>query len=473
MLGDGWASNSFELIVPGFALVGLLLAEWMLASAIYGTNYFGEDGKMAQATILAAMKFSGFFQVTTISPIEGVGSLLLPLNVWANPAYWPFHFLDRTVAADVSGLVALAVFAVACYAMLRCFDVPVTASAIASQLCIVLFAPMVLILGLPNVFCLTPGNAVAYAPHLIVLGLIARLEPGSWRTVALITAVMFGLILYSLFCDPLWSMVNGFNWAIPFAIVIFAPLQMQGLFGRSHIKTVIVRCASLAVCIVVLLLSGALEYLYTLSQYTARVQFPAVADRPRWFEFVSSAFYSPGTKYFYLYCALGWLVGFVTLTGRPRVLTLAATGAFAFYLIYGIAFLSLNVPWTAPIPVYVEQSLLPLYLAAAVTGYWGLGRFVVMRLRICALRTIQRALIVLVRLGLPKLALHLAPVTKLISTRPAQGPSQSSVGRSRDPLQMEKPFGRSQFVRMFSAIVVAGIIPAWLANFAINGSADV
>ena len=471
MASQNWASKSFELIVAGFALVGLLLAEWMLASAVYGTNYFGVDGKMAQATIIAAVKFSGFLQVTTISPIEGVGSQLLPMNVWANPAYWPFHFLDKTVATDVSGLVALAVFAIACYTMMRCFDVPVTASAIASQLCIVLFAPTVLILALPNVFSLTPGNAVAYAPHLIALGLVARLEPGSWRAVGLTTAVLLGLVLYSLFCDPLWSMVNGFNWATPFAIVIFAPLHMQRVFGRPHIKTVIVRCLSLGVCFIVLLLSGVLEYLYTLSRYTARVQFSAVADRPRMFEFVSTAFYSSSTKYFYLCCALGWLVGLVTLTSRPRVFTLAAIGAFVFYLIFGIAFLLLNIPWTAPIPLYVEQSLLPLYLAAAVAGYWGLGRLVVVRLRIRALVTAQRAFVVLVRLGFTKLALRLALVTKQIGSTRVHVLSQSSVCRSRGQLQMEKLFGRKQLVRMFTAVVVVGIIPAWFVNFAMNGSA--
>src|SRR5262249_19189919 len=251
-----------------------------------------------------------------------------------------------------------------------------------AQLCIVLFAPMVLLLNLPTVFCLTPGNAVAYAPHLVALGLVARLEPGSWRALVLTTIALFGLILYSLLCDPLWTMVSGFSWAIPFAVVILAPLQMKSVFARPHMKTIAVRCASLGICFIVLLLSGALEYLYTLSRYTARVQFPALADRPRMFEFVSTAFYSPSTKYFYLFCALGWLLGLFTLTGRPRVLALAATAAFGTYLIYGIAFLLLNVPWTAPIPTYVEQSLLPLYLVAAVAGYWGAVRFVVATSRV-------------------------------------------------------------------------------------------
>jgi hypothetical protein len=69
-----WTANSFEFVVAGFALSALLVAQWMLSSAIHGTNYDGGDGKMAQATILAAVKFSGLFQVTTISPIEGIGS---------------------------------------------------------------------------------------------------------------------------------------------------------------------------------------------------------------------------------------------------------------------------------------------------------------------------------------------------------------------------------------------------------------
>ena len=157
-----------EILVAGFALVALLAAQWMLSSAIHGTNYDGGDGKMAQATILAALKFGGLFQVTNINPIEGVGSQLLPLNVWGSPAYWPFHFLSQAVATDVSALIALACFVIACYVMARCFDLPVVPSAIAAQLCIVLFAPTVLYLQLLTVFCLTPGNAVA--PHMIALG---------------------------------------------------------------------------------------------------------------------------------------------------------------------------------------------------------------------------------------------------------------------------------------------------------------
>src|SRR5262249_153538 len=183
--------TSTEIFIAGSALLMLLAAQWALSSAIHGANYYGFDGKMAQATVLAALKYAGPFQVTTLSPIEGVGSQLLPMNVWANPAYWPFAFFDREVATDVSALVALGIFMRAIFIMARCFDVPIVPSAIASQLCVILFAPALLVLLMPTNFCLTPGNAVAYAPHMVALGLLARIEPGSLRRFAAKTAGIF------------------------------------------------------------------------------------------------------------------------------------------------------------------------------------------------------------------------------------------------------------------------------------------
>jgi hypothetical protein len=368
-----------EIVVAGFALLALLLAQWMLCSAIPGTNYGGGDGKMAQATILAALKFGGLFQVTNISPLEGVGSQMLPMNVWLNPAYWPFHNLDLALATDVSALIALASFATGCYFMLRCFDVPVVPSAIAAQLCIVLFAPSVLVLGLSTVFCLTPGNAVAYAPHMMALGLLARLEPGSWRTFGLLTAAISTLLFYSLFCDPLWTMVDGFSWSVAFAVVTLSPMNVKGI---------LVRGAALGCSLVLLFFTRALEYVYTLSQYTARIQFAAAVDRPRLAPFVSTAFNSSAAKVYYAACVLGWLLGIWALRGRPRVLVLAAATTFVAYLAYSTGFVLLKAPWTAPIPVYVEHCLFPLFLAAAVAGYWGAlraatrWRFLLLRVRL-------------------------------------------------------------------------------------------
>ena len=161
-----------ELVLVAIGFAGLLAAEALLCAAILGTNYYGFDGKMAQATILAAFKFGAPFSINDLNPIEGVGSQLLPMNVWANPAYWPFALVDKELATDLSAIIALGIFAIACYLMARCFDVPMLPSILAAQSTIVLFAPAVLILHMPTVFCLTPGNAVVYAPHMVALGML-------------------------------------------------------------------------------------------------------------------------------------------------------------------------------------------------------------------------------------------------------------------------------------------------------------
>ena len=98
-----------ELIVAMFALATLLLGHWMLSTVIHGSNYYGPDGMMVQAITLAAVKFAGIFDVTNLSPINGVGSLMLPKNLWANPSLWSFAFFDRGLATDISALIALAI----------------------------------------------------------------------------------------------------------------------------------------------------------------------------------------------------------------------------------------------------------------------------------------------------------------------------------------------------------------------------
>jgi hypothetical protein len=121
------------------------------------------------------------------------------------------------------------------------------------------------------VYVSIPGLAVVYAPHMLAFGLLARLstEPPQ---VFLIGAALFALLFYSLYCDPLWTLVSGIAWMVPFAVVTFSRLRRG---------TIAVRCAALGGPLALLLLSGALKYTYSLSQYTARARFPDLLRRPR------------------------------------------------------------------------------------------------------------------------------------------------------------------------------------------------
>ena len=372
MLQAKFANKWFEFIIAGFGLIVLLAAEWVLTSAIPGTQYSQGDGKVAQAVIHTALNFGGIFQLNNINPLQGVGSQLQPHNVWANPAYWPFALVDSPLALDVSALVALGCLALACYVMARCFDVPVLPSIVAAQLSIILFGPLANMLVLYQVFWINPGIAVVYAPYLVALGIVGRLEPGRMRDFIFATGAIFALLLYSLICDPLWTMISGIGLLAAFAVVALSPLR---------VRPVLVRCAALACCLVLLLASGAIGYVYTLTQYSARVWFSdALAYVPQAF-LASIVFISPETAgSYYGICALGWLLGIVLARGRVRILAVAGLASFVFIVAYGATFL-LMLKWWLPLPLYVEHSLLPLFTTAAIAGYWAALRAAYLALR--------------------------------------------------------------------------------------------
>ena len=359
---NGRLGKSYELFVVTVAMIALAAAEWMLVLVIPGTNYSQGDGKMYQAVILTAVKYGGLFNLANINPVEGVGSQLLPLNVWANPAYWPFFISDIPLALDISTAVALACLALGCYVMARCFDVPVLPSIVAAQLVIVLFGPLVrIILLFYEIFWLNPGTAVVYASQLAALGVLGRIEADRIGNFVFATGTIFALLFYSLACDPLWSLISGIGMLTAFAVVALAPLR---------VRPILVRCAALGCCLVLLFASGAIAYVYTLTQYTARVWFSDTLYYVPQRILASIAFIFPATvTHYYVVCAPGWLLGLLFARGRPRVLVSAGVGSFVAFVTYAAIF-ALSSRWSLPLPIYVEHSLFPLFTAAAVVGYW-------------------------------------------------------------------------------------------------------
>jgi hypothetical protein len=354
----GLADRDFLVV---FAFIALVVAEVVLVLALPSINYSSGDGKAAQAEILATLEFAQPFHITNLNPLQGPGSQMMPMNVWVNPAYWPFAFFAKELASDISGIIAFICYAAACYVMARCFDVPRVPSIIAAQFTVLIFTPVVLMLAFAPNFVSIPGLAVVYAPHLVAFGLLARLSPERPQ-MWFIAGGLFGLLFYSLYCDPLWTAVSGLAWIVPFAVVTFSA-------GRRDI--ILARCAVLGGCVVVLVLSGALEYVYSLSQYTARVQFPDLLERPRTLLFTSVLFRSKYAAYFYCWCVPGWALGIWLLRGRPRILVLAGAVSSLLLVAYSAAFLYSPGNWWLPVPIYIEHTLFALFWTAAIAGYWG------------------------------------------------------------------------------------------------------
>jgi hypothetical protein len=103
------------IVLVIFAFIALVGAELVLIATIPGTNYDGADGKAAQAEILATLEFARPFDITNLNPLQGLWPQMMPMNVWVNPAYWPFAFFRKELAAEISGVAALICYAIACY----------------------------------------------------------------------------------------------------------------------------------------------------------------------------------------------------------------------------------------------------------------------------------------------------------------------------------------------------------------------
>jgi hypothetical protein len=216
-----------------------------------------------------------------------------------------------------------------------------------------------------------------------------------------------------------------------------------------HLKTIFVRCAALGCCVVFLFLSGAAEYAHTLTQYTARIQFPGTGDRASAPDLLASElFYSPYVKYFYVVWAMGWLLGVLTLRGRSRLLVV--TGMVSWLLLFGytLLYLLLNVPWQTPLPVYLAHGLFALFVISAVAGYWGALRVAARSARRIVAMAVQRAGDTWLRLSVTKRA-------PLHGPRLFQGDGAPAQSRLR-------------FVTAVAAFIAVAIIPAAVADFAMK-----
>src|SRR5262249_22071705 len=310
-----------ELILVAFiGLAALLDVELILTWLIPNTNYSLSDGWALLAELRTTLTFGHIFHVTNISPLQGNGAQVIPLNVWANPVYWPFFIIKNKTALDISAVIALGCLAIACFVLARCFDVPVLPSIVAAQIVIILFAPLSRILVTFQHFWVDPGTAVVYGAQLAALGILGRLESGPIRHFILATGGIFALLLYSLACDPLWTLIGGIGLITAFAVVALSPLR---------IRPILVRFAALGCCLVLLIASGAIEYVYTLTQYTARVWFSS-SIHYTWNPLIASVVFIPqSTGGFYQICGLGWLLGVLLARGRVRVLVVAGLASFA------------------------------------------------------------------------------------------------------------------------------------------------
>src|SRR5215813_2648390 len=83
--GLAWACLSFAVALA--LTIPLIWRAWM----IIGPNtYTGGDGKSWQSLIRAVIEFAPAFYVNILNPLQGAAGFGSPINIWADPVYWPF-----------------------------------------------------------------------------------------------------------------------------------------------------------------------------------------------------------------------------------------------------------------------------------------------------------------------------------------------------------------------------------------------
>src|SRR5262245_39172541 len=66
------------------------------------TTYRRQDGASRGAH---GLQVRGHLDLTHLSPVQGIGSQLLPKNVWVNPSWWPLRPVEKGTATDVSAVM--------------------------------------------------------------------------------------------------------------------------------------------------------------------------------------------------------------------------------------------------------------------------------------------------------------------------------------------------------------------------------
>jgi hypothetical protein len=353
--GSAWAWLSF---VVGLALtIPLMWRTWI----IIGPNtYMGGDGKIWQSTIRAFREFAPAFHVNVLNPLQGAAGFGNPINIWADPVYWPFFSDDRLFATQGSTLVAYAAMATAIFVLSRIWRVPLGASIAGSLTSFIVFPSFSYIFGFSTLLTIVPDAAMGAAVMIITAGISYFVNDLRWRTIvsgALLLALWLGYIVYS---NPSWFVGAGF---------LFAPLIAFSILDARSIRVIAARVAAFTIAFALLYAVGTVDYARTLFAYSARIYFHSEWGRPQDALYASWVFQSPRLLWTYFFFLLGWAVGLIFGDRSERKAAVVCLLLFAVFLVEVSVYLFAPIHWPATLPLYGEVLMGPIYAFGAIVGY--------------------------------------------------------------------------------------------------------
>src|SRR5262249_18624879 len=121
--GSAWAWLSFVIALA--LTIPLMWRAWI----IIGPNtYTGADGKGFQSLTRQIREFAPPFHVNVLNPLQGAVGFGEPINIWADPVYWPFFSDDLLFATQASTVIAYVAMSAAIFLLSRVWRLPLGAS---------------------------------------------------------------------------------------------------------------------------------------------------------------------------------------------------------------------------------------------------------------------------------------------------------------------------------------------------------
>src|SRR5262249_17501296 len=293
-------------------------------------------------------------------PLQGAAGFGSPINIWADPVYWPFFADDLLFATQGSTLVAYTAIATSIFALSRIWRVPLGASIAGSLSSFIVFPPFSYIFGFATLLSIVPDAAMGGALMIIAAGLSYYVNDLRWRTIvsgAFLLALWLGYTVYS---NPSWFVGAGF---------VFAPLIAFCILDARSARVIAARIAAFAIAFALLYAVGPLDYIRTLFAYSSRIYFHSEWERSQEALYASWVFESPQLLWTYLFFLLGWVVGLILGDRSERKAVFVCLLLFAVFVVEASAYLFAPIHWPATLPAYYEVLMGPIYAFGAIVGY--------------------------------------------------------------------------------------------------------
>jgi len=363
--------ESFSRAAPecGWMVLGVLALAVPFAVA-WGSYshmlYQGLDGSLYEFVITQTAVWSHPFNVTVYNPFQGLGSLFIPMNCWANPALLAVRTIGGPAGKYVSYGIYVLCYYVCAFVFCRSIGLSRPHAAMAAQLVSVFsFPPFNDMFGFWSIFNLNASPSLVVSMLLLAYAVLLSVDSAD-RTRAMLSGVaIFLLISYSVYCDPLWTVVLSLSAGFYFALALLQPSSREVLLAK---------CVTLAIALVLLWFTNVLDYAVTLVGYTARTAFRGEIHG----EVQQAAYgfmpFQQGTRSLVNF---GWMFSGAILAallcrGKVRFLGIANVAHMLSLTMLTLVYLYGDINWTYPLPFYLEMTAYPLYGVVGFVGWLAL-----------------------------------------------------------------------------------------------------